>query len=265
MAFLSECRRRVGAVYMWAAAVHSGAWHSIRVRLRCLDQFRFFRLRILNSWGWWLPFLIGGLVVAPLALFLRRSVEELPVFSHATEHHADASTYNAWVYGAKSLALTAGWVVSSTSIWSIFLASSRNSPGFLQRLLFGRIPRASPRWWLRSQSPELFLTGLVGSPYFWRPRYCAFALSCFLASRRFAVGAGSTGCFIALSTLFQSLRSCVACHDVELFQRHFKRSVFLSVSGSRTAIFEGLLISTWARSSPLRRSAAWLVGRSFSL
>ena len=45
-------------------------------------------------------------------------------------------------------------------------------PGFLQRLLFGRIPRASPLWLLRSQSPEPFLTGLVGGPYFWRPRYC---------------------------------------------------------------------------------------------
>jgi MHS family proline/betaine transporter-like MFS transporter len=66
----------------------------------------------LYSWGWRLPFLIGGLVVAPLGLFLRRSVEESPVFSSALDHRAGEAAPSAWIYGAKSLALTACWVVS---------------------------------------------------------------------------------------------------------------------------------------------------------
>src|SRR5271166_142317 len=66
----------------------------------------------LQSWGWRLPFLIGGFVVAPLGLFIRHAVEESPVFSHAFDHSPAKPSSSVWVYGAQSVALTACWVVS---------------------------------------------------------------------------------------------------------------------------------------------------------
>lgn len=66
----------------------------------------------LNAWGWRLPFLIGGLVVTPLALYLRHSVEESPVYLEAVTHRSETHRLAAWLHGAEALGMTACWVVS---------------------------------------------------------------------------------------------------------------------------------------------------------
>ena len=55
---------------------------------------------MVNTWGWRLPFLIGGLVVAPLGVFLRRNVEESPMFAHALDRGATRPSQSAWGCGA---------------------------------------------------------------------------------------------------------------------------------------------------------------------
>jgi len=69
----------------------------------------------LSSWGWRLPFLVGGLVVAPLGWILRKTVDETPVFERPTcaDPKAKAAP-TTWAVGAKTVALCAAWVVSST-------------------------------------------------------------------------------------------------------------------------------------------------------
>lgn len=67
----------------------------------------------LSSWGWRMPFLIGGLVVAPLGMFLRRYVDETPIFEEVTASEIETTPSRpVWIQGAKALALSAGWVVS---------------------------------------------------------------------------------------------------------------------------------------------------------
>lgn len=79
------------------------------------------------AWGWRLPFLFGGLVIAPLGLFLRAHVDETPVF--ATRSRADAApaspvadVRSPWLLGARSVALCAAWVVAFY-LYLIYLAS----------------------------------------------------------------------------------------------------------------------------------------------
>ncbi|NKC04925.1 MHS family MFS transporter [Ochrobactrum haematophilum] len=66
----------------------------------------------LHSWGWRIPFLVGGLLVAPLGLYLRRHIDESPTFERAPDPSFVTDTRSQWMQGAKSLALSAGWVVS---------------------------------------------------------------------------------------------------------------------------------------------------------
>jgi MHS family proline/betaine transporter-like MFS transporter len=68
----------------------------------------------LESWGWRVPFLVGGLVIAPLGLFLRRKVEESPVYEDAAPIPPTRSARSAspWRLGAKTIAVTSAWVVS---------------------------------------------------------------------------------------------------------------------------------------------------------
>ncbi len=69
----------------------------------------------LHSWGWRLPFLIGGLLVAPLGLYLRRYIDETPEFEKvaaAPSEPVTSESHSGWVQGAKALAMCGGWVVS---------------------------------------------------------------------------------------------------------------------------------------------------------
>lgn len=70
----------------------------------------------LESWGWRIPFLIGGLIIAPLGFFLRTKVEETPIFEHATDkapvRGEAGSQKSSWVMGATTTGLAIVWTVS---------------------------------------------------------------------------------------------------------------------------------------------------------
>lgn len=67
----------------------------------------------LEAWGWRVPFLVGGLVIAPLGIFLRRKVEESPVYEGAAlQSDARPAAASPWLLGAKTIGLTGAWVVS---------------------------------------------------------------------------------------------------------------------------------------------------------
>ena len=82
----------------------------------------------LSSWGWRRPFLIGGLMVAPLGWVLRKSVDETPVFKRPARIDPEArAASSGWALGAKTVALCAAWVVSFY-VYLIYL------PSFLVKL-----------------------------------------------------------------------------------------------------------------------------------
>lgn len=77
----------------------------------------------LSSWGWRLPFLVGGLVVAPLGWLLRKAVDETPVFERPVGADPKAGAHpSPWTLGAKTVALCAAWVVSFY-VYLIYLPS----------------------------------------------------------------------------------------------------------------------------------------------
>lgn len=82
----------------------------------------------LESWGWRLPFVFGGVVIAPLAYYLRRHVEETPLFEKSV---ADASAVSrsgglSWLALVKLIGMVMVWTVS----YFIFL---NYLPTFLQK------------------------------------------------------------------------------------------------------------------------------------
>ena len=187
--------------------------------------------------------------MAPLALFLRRSVEESPVFSHATEHHADASTYNAWVYGAKSLALTAGWVVSFY-VYLVYL------PSFLSK--FAGVSSAVALWansaGLAAMVVAIPIAGAISDRIGRKPLLLAAALLSVVAPYPVFLLLNNTpsepavfGMLIALGALCGVFAGISPAMMSELFPTTL-RTTGVSVSfGLSTAIFGGFapFISTW--------------------
>jgi MFS transporter, MHS family, proline/betaine transporter len=203
----------------------------------------------LISWGWRLPFLIGGLVVAPLALFLRRNVEESPVFSHSAEHHPDVSHYNAWVYGAKSLALTAGWVVSFY-VYLVYL------PSFLSK--FAGVSPAVALWansaGLAAMVVAIPIAGAISDKIGRKPLLIVAALlsvvapyPVFLLLSNAPSEPAVFGTLTALGALCGVFAGISPAMMSELFPTAL-RTTGVSVSfGLSTAIFGGFapFISTW--------------------
>jgi MHS family proline/betaine transporter-like MFS transporter len=67
----------------------------------------------LASWGWRIPFLLGGLLIAPLGMFLRRHVDETPVFEHkpvSVSHESRSGPH--WVVGLQAIGLSMAWVAT---------------------------------------------------------------------------------------------------------------------------------------------------------
>lgn len=94
----------------------------------------------LESWGWRLPFLFGGLVVAPLGYYLRSKVDETPAFVK-NEHHASIEpkrpVESIWLLGAKTVGVSTAWVVC-------FYVFMIYAPSFLTR--HGHIPKSLALW-----------------------------------------------------------------------------------------------------------------------
>ena len=83
----------------------------------------------LESWGWRLPFIFGGLVIAPLGFYLRNKVEETPVFEKTAAASLPTSgrgEQSPWIVGAKLVGVVVVWTVS----YYVFL---NYLPTFLQR------------------------------------------------------------------------------------------------------------------------------------
>lgn len=71
----------------------------------------------LESWGWRIPFIFGGLVIAPLGWYLRRSIEETPIFEQVAADPAVTRSIvepggSSWLSGAQTLGLSIVWTVS---------------------------------------------------------------------------------------------------------------------------------------------------------
>lgn len=81
----------------------------------------------LSRWGWRVPFIAGGLIVAPVGLILLSKVQETPIFANAPAIPATAqATRRPWAAGAQAVALSTAWVVCFY-IYLIYL------PSFLTR------------------------------------------------------------------------------------------------------------------------------------
>jgi MHS family proline/betaine transporter-like MFS transporter len=95
----------------------------------------------LESWGWRIPFLFGGLVIAPVALWLRSKAEETPLFLEvqATEGSKLSASDRAmtWKLGIKTVGATAVWVAN----FYVFLVYV---PTYL--IVHGKVDRSASLW-----------------------------------------------------------------------------------------------------------------------
>jgi len=95
----------------------------------------------LQSWGWRIPFIIGGALIAPFGFYLRSKIDETPAFSHLKETHVSKediySTRSTWIMGIKTVGSTAVWVVT----FYVFLIYG---PIFLT--VHGHIDRSASLW-----------------------------------------------------------------------------------------------------------------------
>jgi MFS transporter, MHS family, proline/betaine transporter len=95
----------------------------------------------LESWGWRVPFLFGGLVIAPLGYYLRTKVEETPHFVKEERKVHDMLSSDerrsAWLHCAKAIGVTSIWFVS----YYTFMVYT---PAYLT--VHGHIARSSALW-----------------------------------------------------------------------------------------------------------------------
>lgn len=95
----------------------------------------------LEQWGWRLPFLFGGLVIAPLSFYLRTKVDETPRFvaeeKTISQGLSRQERKTAWVHCAKAIGMTSIWFVS----YYVFMVYT---PAYLT--VHGHLERASALW-----------------------------------------------------------------------------------------------------------------------
>jgi MHS family proline/betaine transporter-like MFS transporter len=95
----------------------------------------------LEAWGWRVPFLFGGLVIAPIGYYLRSKVEETPRFvaaPHDGEHKPESTRGDpAWRQCLKAIAFSSVWFVSYY-VYMVYV------PAFLT--LHGHIRSADALW-----------------------------------------------------------------------------------------------------------------------
>ncbi|WP_250527367.1 MFS transporter [Caballeronia sp. GAWG2-1] len=95
----------------------------------------------LEAWGWRIPFLFGGLVIAPIGYYLRSKVEETPRYVTAVHDGEIASEANrvdpAWRQCLKAIAFSSVWFVSYY-VYMVYV------PAFLT--LHGHIRGADALW-----------------------------------------------------------------------------------------------------------------------
>lgn len=67
----------------------------------------------MSAWGWRVPFLFGGLL-GPVGMYMRRSIEETPVYraARATQDASPVGAGTAWSLAARAFGFTIVWTVS---------------------------------------------------------------------------------------------------------------------------------------------------------
>ena len=65
----------------------------------------------MGSWGWRIPFLLGGLI-GPVGMYMRRSIDETPAYARMSAAAAPArETSEAWLHAARAFGFTIVWTV----------------------------------------------------------------------------------------------------------------------------------------------------------
>ncbi len=65
----------------------------------------------MGSWGWRIPFLLGGLI-GPVGMYMRRTIDETPAYQRMTAAPAAAhQTSEAWLLAARAFGFTIVWTV----------------------------------------------------------------------------------------------------------------------------------------------------------
>jgi MHS family proline/betaine transporter-like MFS transporter len=65
----------------------------------------------MGSWGWRVPFLLGGLI-GPIGMYMRRTIDETPAYRRMTAEAAAAhQTGEAWLLAARAFGFTIVWTV----------------------------------------------------------------------------------------------------------------------------------------------------------
>jgi MHS family proline/betaine transporter-like MFS transporter len=217
----------------------------------------------LESWGWRVPFIFGGLVIAPLGWYLRSKVEETPVFEQASAVPLKAPAgaggdASPWLMGAKTMGLSIVWTVS----FYVFL---NYLPSFLPKYA-GTSPAAA----LWANTAGLFVMmlaipawGLISDRIGRRPLLLAGAIAFLLLPyplfSLLVSGASPLTAFAAIvaSGLLIAIFAGVAPATMsEMFPTHLRTTGMSVGFGLATAIFGGFspFISTWlisATGSPL--------------
>lgn len=180
----------------------------------------------LESWGWRIPFLLGGLL-GPVGMYMRRSIDETPAFKYATQQGPPSPVVAPWRLAARALGFTVVWTVA----YYIFLTYM---PTFLQQQL--QLSRAAALW---SNTLGLLLM-LV-----------AIAATGHLSDRigRKPLLLAACACFVVLPyPLFALLLSGVSFAVVVLVQATFALAIALYSGPGPAAIaelFPTQIRSTW--------------------
>jgi MHS family proline/betaine transporter-like MFS transporter len=65
----------------------------------------------MGSWGWRIPFLLGG-IIGPVGMYMRRTIDETPAYQRMTAAPATADqTSEAWLLAARAFGFTIVWTV----------------------------------------------------------------------------------------------------------------------------------------------------------
>lgn len=212
----------------------------------------------MESWGWRVPFLIGGLVIAPLGLFLRHKVEETPVYAGTPQQEPTAPRASAWALGAQTIGLTSAWIVAYY-VFLIYL------PSFLQK--HAGVSATHALWastaGLTAMMVSIPLWGLLSDHIGRRPLMLGAALTCIVVpypAFQWLLSSGSLAQTFLIAVVAGILVGVFAGVGPAVMSELFptsQRTTGISISfGLATAVLGGFapFLSTWliaATGSPL--------------
>ncbi|MFJ1260561.1 MFS transporter [Cupriavidus sp. CuC1] len=90
----------------------------------------------MDSWGWRIPFLLGG-ILAPVGIYMRRNIDESPAFREVQETKAAATPISGLALAGKAFGFTVLWSVAYYTILSYM-------PTFTQK--FAGLSRTASLW-----------------------------------------------------------------------------------------------------------------------